>query len=85
VQERAWYKEAWYLLDSLPAPTPTQPEQFTAMIITNYSFHWDGRNEVSETAHGFVAPKYARHPLPQSLLGRIGAAVGSYGRVPPEI
>lgn len=85
VQERAWFRDVWKFMQSLGAPTADRPDEFTAIVLTNFSYHFDGARPAGGGEHLCVVSKYPRHQLPEELLGRIMAAVAAYEQIPAKV
>jgi SEC-C motif len=85
IHERAWYHDVWELMQSMQTPTADRPDPHTAILLTNFSYHWFGTKPSSGGEYLFVASKYPRHSVPEDVLGRVIAAVASYGDVPGEV
>ena len=85
IQERAWFRDIWDSMQSVPAPAPTRPDEANALVFTNFAYHWDGSKPTSGTEYLYIASQHPKYPLTEALLGRIMAAVAAYGDVPVEM
>lgn len=85
VQERAWFYDVRGSLQSLPRPTSERPDDFNALFLTNYSYHWDETKRATGSENVSILSVSPRHRLPEELIGRIVAAVENYGRIPEAI
>jgi hypothetical protein len=84
LQERAWFHDVWASMQSLPTASPQRPEEFNGLFLTTFPFHWEGKKPATPAENLSVIPEYPRHPIPFDVVGRIIAAVQSYGAIPPE-
>jgi len=81
--EKTWIPEVWdmvtdHLTSLLPEPAP-----FSALFVTNYAWHYEGRNIPNAGEHFFIRPKMTRHPWKhQSTFDAIGNGMLRYGVVP---
>lgn len=56
---------------------------FSALFVTNYAWHYEGRNLPNAGEHFFICPKLALHPWSKQLtFDAIGNALFKYGVVP---
>ncbi len=85
VQERAWFRDVWEFMQSLGAPTADRRDEFTAIVLTNFSYHFDGAKPGGGGEHLCVVSKYPRRQLPEELMGRIMAVVAAYGQIPAKV
>lgn len=85
IQERPWFQDVWGSMQSLEAPTPENPAECNGIFLTNFSYHWQASKRASGGEHLWILPKYARHSVPEELVGRIVAAVQTYGSIPREV
>lgn len=85
VQDRAWFYDVWDSMRSLPKPTTEHPDEFNAIFLTNFSYHWDGARRVSGSEYVSLLSLHPRHSLPEELVGRLVAAVDAYGSIPPDL
>jgi hypothetical protein len=58
------------------------PDPFSAVILTNFSWHWHGDEDAPTGERFLVLPLYAVIRLPDSETTRIWEAVNDYGRLP---
>jgi hypothetical protein len=81
--DKTWIPEVFtmvteHLTSLLPAPAP-----FSALFITNYAWHFQGRDLPKAGEHCFIQPKLSLHPWKhQSTFDAIGNALLRYGVVP---
>ena len=62
--------------------TTGQREPYSAILFTNYSWHWDGQGSVSNPINTAARANKAGTPLPMKQFGRIAEAMLQYGDVP---
>lgn len=84
-QQRVWARDINDMMQSIPPPTAAKPEEFTALVVTNFSCHWAGDQAAPGAEYLQIVPKYAHHLLPADVIGRVLAAVANYGVVPDEV
>lgn len=83
MEKKPWFNDIKNMMDQYPAPTPETPEEYTGVIFTNFSSHYDAENEASANEHLAVIPRYAKHPMPNPAFGEmLLRAVQHYGYVP---
>lgn len=83
---RTWVKDVEKMLDAYQEGTPTRPDPFTAITVTNFSWHYVGNTaEPGQSESLMVLPKYPATPLKDPrTLELIFQAANQYGAVPPE-
>lgn len=88
-KDSQWFKDVQKMFDSLETPTAAKPQSHNALIITNYSFHYDGNDVTRGGSFSFVYGQYPRYPIAGGLDGvfmsKILQATGGYGYVPPNL
>lgn len=83
--DKTWIPDVWnmvteHLNSLLPEPAP-----FSALFVTNYAWHYEGRNIPNAGEHLFIRPKLSRHPWQQqSTFDAIGNGLLRYGVVPDD-
>lgn len=81
--DKTWIPEVWdmvlgHLTSLLPGAAP-----FSVLFVTNYAWHYEGRNIPNAGEHFFIRPKLTLHPwTEQSTFDAIGNAMLKYGVVP---
>lgn len=85
LQERAWFQDVRAFMESLEEPTSNKPEDFNALFLMSFPFHWQGTNPATLEPTLHIIPLHARHSLPGEVMARVVGAVHSYGIVPREI
>jgi hypothetical protein len=83
--ERVWVRDITDMLQSIPPPTAERPDPFSALVVTNYAYHWAGEERARGGEYLPILPKFPRHPLPGDTLGQLLAALAHYGEVPDEV
>ena len=81
--EKTWIPEIFQMVtDHLTLLAP-MPAPFSALFITNYAWHYEGRNIPSAGEHCFIYPKRTAHPWKeQATFDAIGEGMLRYGVVP---
>jgi hypothetical protein len=84
--ESRWFADLRKMMDSRGESTTDNPQPYTALIVTNYSPHYEG-NEVTRTGGNcIVAGLYTSHPLADGVhgvfMGKLQQATNGYGYIP---
>ena len=58
------------------------PDPYSAVVLTNFSWQWQGEEEAGPGELFIVLPLYSAVPLPGPESDRIWEAVNDYGRLP---
>jgi hypothetical protein len=58
------------------------PDPYSAVILTNFSWHWHGEEEAVGGERFIVLPLFSTDSLPNAETNRIWEAVNEYGRLP---
>ena len=84
IDQKPWFADLLRSADHvIGANNPESPDEFNAIFVTNFSFHYQTDREADPVEHVYVIPKYVAHPLPDSrLLELITSGLDSYGNVP---
>lgn len=83
MEEKPWFKDIRNMLEKYPAPTPEKREEYTGLIFTNFSPHYNKENESLPNEHLAVIPRYAANPMPNPVFGEmLLKAIQNYGFVP---
>jgi hypothetical protein len=89
VQERKWFGDLEQAINNLGDINEDKPEEFNALFITNYSYHYERMSAINTSDYSkdmmSILPLYVKHPLknPHSLE-KIIAAYNEYGRIPSQ-
>jgi hypothetical protein len=84
-QERAWFQDVWAAMQALQTPTEEKPDDFNALFLTSFPFHWEGVKPATLAEAVSVIPSHARHQVPPEVMARIVGAMQTYGIIPPEV
>ncbi len=60
------------------------PDPFSAVVFTNFSWHWDSDKPARGAERFLVISRYPRAPLPPSEADRFFEAINQYGSVPGD-
>ena len=85
VEARPWFQDVWTDMQSLGAPTPEHPDDFSAIFVTNFWHHWSGSALSAGVEYLHIVSYCPRHPVPADLVGRLMAAVQNYSFVPRQV
>jgi hypothetical protein len=83
VDKKPWFKGVQKIMDDYPAPTPQDPEKYTAIFFTNFSPHYNGEGKSDPNEYLAVIPQFSTYPMPNFKFGdMLIKAVQNYGFVP---
>lgn len=85
IQERPWFNDMWRLMQSLGDSTAEKPDDFNALILTNFSYHWQGAEKATGGDYLFIHSKFPRHSLPSDITARIVDSINTHGAIPKEV
>jgi len=87
INEKPWFKDMRRVVGSMLTPTADSPDPFTAIVITNFAFHFeDMANPTAPAEYGLIVPKYSKNPLPDiSWINELMTNLNRHPRVPFEI
>lgn len=85
--EKKWINDLKLLMEKKGVSTPENPDEATGLFITNFSWHYFGKQAGGKKAESLmIIPKYAIKPVSDfSLLQIIYKAIGQYGVVPHDV
>jgi hypothetical protein len=73
------------VLRAVGAESTGQPDPFSAVFFTNYSWHWDGEKAAGNPMNFVVRPLKAAVPLPADEVELLSEALFQYGNVPDAV
>jgi hypothetical protein len=80
-----WMDHAKHSFDQLPRPTPDEPDVVSGYLLTNFAFHYQGEDEMTDLGQSFlVVPEHVTCPIPMGILHRLREACRVYGALPPR-
>jgi len=83
--EKTWTKEIQGMLKQSPGDTSDVPAPYTCLFITNFAWHYGGRNVSTPGEILFYAPVWSRHQLKdRTTFDAIFYAVNNYGSTPTD-
>lgn len=83
--DKSWAADIRAMLDEYPAPTPDEPDPVTFLIVTNFAWHYEGRNPAGAGEWLFVIPRWARYPIRNSdTFEALRRSLNNYGKVPKD-
>lgn len=87
--ESKWFSDIRRSFESKPEPTPENPDKHTALFVTNYSSHYQGKNVAHSGQFLFIGSLYPLVPLSDGVQGmfmqKLIQAVTGYGYVPSDM
>ncbi len=86
IDERPWLRDAKLVIDRIGPASIESPDPFSALILTNFSFHYGSAEEaVPIPEWGCVVPNFPCSPLDQNVINTIMETLGRYGHIPAEV
>jgi hypothetical protein len=86
VEDRPWYRDALRVIDRLEPVSAESPDPFTALVLTNFSFHYGSASEpVPRPEWGLILSRYPCKTLDQRYIEVIIETLGRYSRIPDEV
>jgi hypothetical protein len=86
VEDRPWMRDAKVVIDRLGPASADSPDPFSALVLTNYSFHYGSANEaVPKPEWGVIVPTYPCQQLDQRLINILMETLDRYSSIPREI
>lgn len=83
--EKTWTNEIQELLKLYPGDTPDAPAPYTWLFITNFAWHYCGRNIATPGEILFHAPTCSRYPIKdRTTFDAIFYALNNYGSTPTD-
>ena len=70
------------VLEPLGDSSAENPDRYSLVVITNFSWHWHGAEPSVSAEHAMALPFYTVAPLPSGEADQIWAAVQQYGELP---
>ena len=80
--EKEWQQQVKRWLGRLTAPTPAKPDVYNALVITNFSPHYDGDDLARRGEWLAIWSNYVRNPIGLDFIELFRIALDAYGRVP---
>lgn len=85
-EDRPWMRDARLVIDRLGPPSAESPDPFSALVLTNYSFHYGPADRaVPKPEWGVIVSRYPCLPLDSSLIDVLMETLDRYGSIPDEI
>jgi hypothetical protein len=87
IDQKPWIADLKRALSELGHPSPSNPEPFTALILTNFSHHYGSMQEKSFRGEsGLVLPDYSENPLPDTnIIQIVIETLNKYDQIPNEV
>jgi len=86
VEERPWMRDAKIVIDRLGPVSAESPDPFSALVLTNFSFHYGSADEVvPKPEWGCIVSKFPCLPLDQFVIDTLMETLDRYGAIPMEI
>lgn len=85
--EKPWVKDIQNVLNELHIPSSENPDPYNAIIITNFSYHYEEIKEGSvKSEWGIIISQFPETSLPNTnILNIINDTLNRYDRIPREI
>jgi len=86
IEDRPWFRDFTIALDRINVASAESPDPYSALILTNFSFHYGPVDEaVPRPESALIIPKYPCQPLDSHLLEVLRGTLDRYGFIPDEI
>lgn len=89
VQNTKWFSDVRRSFDSRPEATSENPDKYAAVLVTNFSSHYQGSDVARGGQYLFIGSTHPRHPISGGYQGefmqRLIRATDNYGYVPPSM
>ena len=87
IKERKWWEDLKNAISLQKLSTPSNPDDFNMLFVTNFSYHYAGKGIIDSTAYpldlSFIIPLYIKTPFKYPRTrDMIHQGVSSYGHVP---
>lgn len=84
--DRPWAKGLKAALEKLGKPSPSSPDFFNAIVVTNFAHYYDPTERLDRRGEwGIIPAPYPDAPLPDPVLNSVIESLDRYDRVPQEI
>lgn len=80
--EKKWAEEILENRKKTPVNKPNNPDPCTAIVYTNYSYHYQTDQEANANEAITVIPEYPKHRVPERLLEKLQLAIEHYSFIP---
>jgi hypothetical protein len=84
--ESKWFADVKEMVESTTSPSAEKPEKYNALVVTNYSPHYEGLKVAPTGGYSIIANTHIEHPMADGVDGnftyRLMQAAASYGFVP---
>ena len=89
LEDKRWLNDLKQAISNIGDINISRPEEFTALFITNYSYHYESNLPINTGTYAAdiitIIPKYIKHPFKDPrTLRELMATVNTYGNVPYE-
>lgn len=85
-EESPWLQDLKDMFDEFPEPTPEQPDPHNMVIVTNYSFYFEGNGPSKMHPSLYFVSLYPKYPLSHSAaLTAVQQSVERYTAIPDEL
>jgi hypothetical protein len=82
VRERKWVDDIGKMLAQYPVTTPIAPSTYTFLVVTNFAWHYRGRNAAASSEGMLFVPACAQYPLnDQRTYEALMGSLANYGMV----
>ena len=82
LEDTDWYAGVREVVERPGPAGPDNPDPYSAIVFTNYSYHYERGAPVSGPEGVTVLPKFPRDQLSESVRERLHQAISHYGAVP---
>ncbi len=83
VKDKQWFEDIKNIIAGRGARTAENPDLYNAIIVTNYSYHYQTEKEADKGEFLQFVPLYPKFPLPNDkFMEMLRSALNYYGNVP---
>ena len=83
--EKAWVRDIEHMMKQRPEPTESAPAAYSLLALTNFAWHFGGRNRPSPGEFLFCVPAWSRQPIREfATIDALKYAVSTYGAIPAD-
>lgn len=81
--EKQWFKDIKRMIGNYGTPTPEKPDDFTAVVFTNFSPHYQEDQQSLSNEYFGIYPLYSAFPIKDArFLNMLNTAIQHYGNIP---
>lgn len=82
IENKPYFKEILNNRKNAPVNKPDNLDPCSAIVYTNYSYHYQTQNESNTNEAVLVVPLYAKYTLPEALVIKLQQVLNGYSYIP---